>query len=79
MNPLRMNTAAAINTVTAPGVMGCHCSHDLNVGISGQQPVHQPISMQNIGQCAHRLNVGISGQQLVPIQHVRHAGAVLQQ
>lgn len=79
MNPLRMNTAAAINTVTAPGVMGCHCSHGLNAGISGQQLVHQPISMQDMGHCAHRLNVGISGQQLVPIQHVRHAGAVLQQ
>lgn len=79
INPLRMNTAAAINTVTAPGIMGCHCSHGLNVGISGQQLVHQPISMQNMGHCAHRLNVGISGQQLVPIQHVRHAGAVLQQ
>lgn len=73
MNPLRTNT------VTAPGVMGCHCGHGLNVGIPGQQLVHQSITMQHMGHCAHRLNVGISGQQLVPIQHVRHTGAVLQQ
>lgn len=78
MNPLRTNTVA-MNTVTGPRVMGCHCGHGLNVGIPGQQLVHQSIPMQHMGHCAHRLNVGISGRQLVPIQHVRHTEAVLQQ
>jgi len=79
-----MNTVA-MNTVTAPGVMGCHCSHGVNVAITGQQLVHQSIPMQHIHQqsgaaacrCAHRANVGISGQQLVPMQHIQQQSGAL--
>ncbi|KAK0750923.1 hypothetical protein B0T18DRAFT_387129 [Schizothecium vesticola] len=65
MNPVRMNT------VTAPGVMACHCSHGINVDIPGQQLVQQPIPMQHIHQqtgivacrCGHGVNMQMMQMQ----------------